>query len=76
MDKLDERKKELEASISELESNLAELSRRLRDVEKERQHEAINNLDDYLKVVDNKYADMKSLWGAMLDEVKILLHKP
>lgn len=73
MNKLDERKGELELSIAELEANLSELRKRLSEIEKERQHEAIDNLEEYLLQLDGKYETMKRLWGAVRNEVRQIL---
>lgn len=75
MDRLTVRKKELQNTISELEAHLAELRERLFDIEQEQQHDAIDNLEEYLQSVDHKYDDMRCLWDAVLEEVQLFLQR-
>lgn len=66
------KKKKLKKDIEELEQALAELKAQLHDVEEEKQHDAIDHLDDYLETVDNKWTNLRSSWPMLLDDVRHL----
>ncbi len=66
---------ELRKKISELEESLSELKVQLKKQEEAAQHEAIDNLEEYLYQVDNKYENLRELWPRVVAELKELMSK-
>lgn len=72
------RKKELKVlkeKISDLEGSLSELKRRLKQNERNAQHEAIDNLEFYLEQVDRKYVNLRSFWAILAAELRMLFRR-
>ena len=65
-------KQELQRRIEDLEGSLAELKSKLRKVEEDAQHAAIDNLEVYLEAVDNKYKNLRDFWSTVADELRDL----
>ncbi|NKQ41111.1 MAG: hypothetical protein HF962_06030 [Sulfurovum sp.] len=66
---------QLREKISELEESLSELKVQLKKQEEVAQHEAIDNLEEYLHQVDNKYETLRDLWPMVVAELKELMSK-
>ena len=73
-DTIKSRKEELQNRIEDLEESLAELKGKLRKLEEDEQHAAIDNLEVYLDAVDNKYANLRDFWSTVADELRDLLN--
>ena len=69
------RKQELEQKIAELETSLAELKANLQAIEQKQQHEAIENLEDYLDMIDDKYYALKQFWKIIQVELRQLISR-
>lgn len=66
---------EKQEKIRELREAIAQLERELeKDIERE-QHEAIEHLEDYFKMVDSKFDNLKLLWEALKAELKQMFGK-
>ncbi len=70
-----DRKKELESKITDLEDSLTNLKQQLNKEKEEEQHEAIDNLDDYLEEIDHKYTNLKDFWSILGKEIKGLFSR-
>lgn len=70
------KKQELETQIEELESALAHLKARLKELEKQEQHDAIDHLDEHLKMLDHKWDNLREFWPLVLQELREFLNKP
>ncbi len=67
------RKQILEQKVAELEETLTQLKRQLqREIEAE-QHEAIDELENYLDMVNNRFANLQGFWQLLREEVSELL---
>lgn len=64
------KRQELEARIADMEADLGGLKARLRALEEQEQHEAIDNLDQYLQAMDHKWDNLREFWGLVLDELR------
>lgn len=71
-DTINTRKQELQSHIEDLEESLAELKVKLRKIEEDEQHAAIDNLEVYLEAVDNKYDNLRNFWSTVGDELRDL----
>ena len=71
-DTINTRKQELQSRIEELEESLTELKGKLRKVEEDEQHAAIDNLEFYLEEVDSKYEKLRDFWSIVVDELREL----
>ncbi|HBR97261.1 MAG TPA: hypothetical protein DD979_07765 [Gammaproteobacteria bacterium] len=68
------RKQELQDKITDLEVSLAALKSELDKEEEKEQHAAIDNLEDYLSQIDNKYENLRSFWHIVADEFRGLFN--
>ena len=69
------KKQELNAQIEEMETTLSNLKIQLAKIEQQEQHTAIEDLDNYLQAMDNKWDNLRSFWPLVLDELRGLLNK-
>ncbi|MCV6615082.1 MAG: hypothetical protein OIF35_08900 [Cellvibrionaceae bacterium] len=69
MSNIQERKQELQGQITELETSLAELRGKLEAVEEAEQHAMIDQLEEYIDVVNHKSAGLKAFWQVVKKEL-------
>ncbi|HBG31792.1 hypothetical protein [Candidatus Macondimonas diazotrophica] len=69
------KKQDLETKIEELETAISGLKTQLRQIEVEEQHQAIDNLDEYLAMMDNKWENLREFWGIVSSELRELFGK-
>ena len=65
-----ERKKELKNKIAELEQSLINLKDKLNQQDETAQHQAIDNLDEYLDEIEHKYSNLRDFWSVLGEELK------
>ena len=69
------KKQELETQIEELETALLQLKTKLRAIEQQEQHDAIDNLDTYLQSMDHKWENIRNFWPIVLEELRDIFSK-
>jgi cob(I)alamin adenosyltransferase len=70
---VEQRRHELQAKIAEVEETLHQLQSQLKAEEASAQHAAIDRLDDYLELIDNKYANLRAFWQVIREEWSALV---
>lgn len=68
-------RKEIKEKIKELENSLTRLKTKLDEDNKERQHEAIDHLEDYLKEIDGHFHKLNNFAHLVIKQIKELIIK-
>ena len=75
MNQANTNKQSLEEKIVELEDTLAELKKQLKKQTEADQHAAIDQLEQYLDQIDNKYQNLQDFWQILREELSEMFSK-
>ena len=73
MSNFSSRKQALGEKIDELEETLVKLKQQLKHEIEAEQHEAIDQLEEYLEMVNNKHNNLRGFWQELRKEISELL---
>ena len=76
MEKIHQRRQQLELKVAELEQTLAAMKAKLEQLEEAEQHEMVNHLEESLEEVEERYSHLKDFGNSLLSDLKKLLHLP
>ncbi|WP_221794716.1 hypothetical protein [Oceanobacter mangrovi] len=68
-------KQELKQKIEALEASLTELKQRLAALESGEQHDAVEHLDEHIRVIDHEYDSLKEFWPVFVEDFRKLFQK-